>query len=68
MNRENIGKKIRELRILRNMSLEQLSDVTDVSERALYSYELGERIPKDEVKIKIAKALGSTVSSIFFEN
>ena len=37
-----------------------------ISERALQSYELGDRVPRDSVKQKIAKYYGRTVQHIFF--
>lgn len=37
-----------------------------ITERALQSYELGDRVPSDEVKRKLAKYYNRTVGYIFF--
>ena len=34
---------------------------------ALQSYEIGTRIPRDEVKVKLANYYGVSVQSIFFD-
>ena len=37
-----------------------------ISVSALTMYETGQRIPRDEIKIKLAAYYGTTVDSIFF--
>ena len=39
-----------------------------VEETAISNYENGIRVPKDVTKIKLASALNSTVTEIFFED
>jgi transcriptional regulator with XRE-family HTH domain len=66
MNKKAIGETLRELR--GNLSPAMVSENLGISKSALYMYERGERIPRDEVKIKIAKLYGKSVTSIFFNS
>lgn len=45
-----------------------VADAVGVSCSAIAMYESGERIPRDEVKEKIAHYYGKTIESIFFAN
>ena len=38
-----------------------------ISKSAIAMYENGERVPKDDIKIAIAKYYGTTVGSLFFD-
>lgn len=64
---KTIGRRIKKLRESKNMSQEILANVINVSPSTISMYETGERIPRDETKIKIAKVFNVSVSSIFFE-
>lgn len=66
MNRQLIAKKLRELR--GEKSREEVALANDISISALQMYENGQRIPKDQIKIKLAEYYGKTVQEIFFEN
>lgn len=59
-----IGKTLRELR--GEKTLENAAEGIDVSTSALAMYETGKRVPRDEIKIRIAKFYGVTVESIFY--
>ena len=65
MNKKLIGKKLIDLR--REKSREEVAIDLKVSYSALQMYENGERIPRDEVKIRIANYFGVSVQSLFFE-
>lgn len=65
MNKEAISKKLVELR--GNKPRELVACELGISFSALVSYEIGARVPKDEIKIKIAKYYGKSVQSIFFD-
>lgn len=54
-------------RLRGNRSKEEVARAIGISVRALESYERGERIPKDEVKVRIANYYGRTVQYIFFK-
>ena len=66
MNEQAIAKKLAALRGER--SQEKVARDLGISVSALSMYEQGNRIPRDEIKIKIAEYYGQTVQSIFFEN
>lgn len=59
-----IGKKLALLR--GEKTRREVSTALGISESALAMYEAGERIPRDNVKIRIADYYGKTVSWIFF--
>lgn len=62
----SIGKKIRELREARNMSLEDVARMCGTSRQAIYKYEneIVTNIPYDRI-ILLAKALNATPSQLF---
>lgn len=66
MNAEAIGKRISELTYGRDKT--EIAEALGISSSALRMYEAGQRIPKDEIKIKIAKYFNMTVQEIFFDN
>lgn len=66
MNRKAISEKLISLRGSKTQDV--VSDAIGISKSALSMYECGERIPRDEIKIKIAKYYGLTVGEIFFED
>lgn len=64
MNREEIGKRLRALRGGR--SLEEVAKALGVTPMAVSLWERGERIPSDNLKIKIATYYRRSVTTIFF--
>ena len=46
---------------------EEVALAVGISVSALTMYETGKRIPRDEIKIKLAKYFSSSVGAIFFE-
>lgn len=66
MNSGEIGKKMKALRGEQSPSF--IAKELGISKSALFMYERGERIPRDEVKIRIAKLYGCSVEDIFFSN
>ncbi|MCH5195907.1 MAG: helix-turn-helix transcriptional regulator [Oscillospiraceae bacterium] len=60
------GEKLRELR--GNLSQKELANRLGITKSSLAMYERNERIPRDEVKVRIAKYFGLTVQEIFFGN
>jgi transcriptional regulator with XRE-family HTH domain len=59
-----IGKRLSELR--GDKTQETVAKDIGCSVSAIAMYERGERIPRDEVKIAIAKYYGVSVQSLFF--
>lgn len=64
VNKEIIARKLIELR--GNKTQEKVAADLNISTSALSMYERGERIPRDEIKIKIANYYNRTVEAIFF--
>ena len=64
MNREAVAKTLVELR--GKEKREVVATACGISVSALAMYEQGERIPRDYIKIRIAKYYNRTVESIFF--
>ena len=65
MNAAKIGKKLATLR--GDKSQMEVAEAVEISISALSMYERGERIPRDEIKVKLANFFNSTVQAIFFE-
>lgn len=66
MNKTVIAKKLVDLR--GEKSREQVAVDLGISYSAIVSYETGERIPRDEIKIKLANYYNTTVETIFFSH
>lgn len=60
------GQIIRQLRSNRNQSIEKTAQDLNISKSALAMYERGERIPRDQVKLRIAEYFKVSVESLFF--
>lgn len=59
-----IGEKLVELR--GNKSIEVVAKATDVTTQAIWNYENNKRVPRDEIKIRLAAYYGVPVGEIFF--
>lgn len=64
MNKENIAKRLLKLR--GDKSREEVANGLNISVSALQMYENGQRVPKDEIKIRISNYYSLTVQEIFF--
>lgn len=64
MDAISIGEKLRELRGTRKQNA--VAAQIGVTKAALSMYEAGERVPKDDIKVKLAEAYGTTVGSLFY--
>ena len=65
MDASKIGKR---LTVLRGKNTqEDVAKAVGISASALSMYECGERIPRDDVKIKLAHYFRTSVQSIFFD-
>lgn len=63
MNPITIGNRLRALR--GEKTIKEVADDVSVSVSALTMYELGNRIPRDEIKIRLANYYNQSVESIF---
>lgn len=66
INATQIGSRLKTLREKTGKTLAEAADALGVSESALCMYENGNRIPRDEIKIRIADYYRRTVGQIFF--
>lgn len=64
MNKKLIATRLKKLRGDKNR--EEVATDLQISLSALQMYENGQRIPRDEIKIRIAKYYKLTVQEIFF--
>lgn len=64
MDRIKIGKKLKDLR--GNRKIDEVAEALNVSKSALCMYERGERIPRDEIKVRISQYYGHSIEEIFF--
>ena len=64
MDKKTIGKRLVHLR--GEKSRIAVAEAIGVSVSALQMYENGDRIPRDEIKVRIAEYYGQTVGSIFY--
>jgi len=64
LDKKKIGQLLIELR--GEVSREKVSSEIGISISALQMYENGQRIPKDEIKIRIADYYKKSVGDIFF--
>ena len=64
MDKQVIGVRLIALR--GEKSRTEVAEKVGVSVSALQMYENGERIPRDEIKIRLANYYNQTVESIFF--
>jgi len=62
------GKKIREERLKRNLTLEQLSEKCDISSNFLGQLERGKNVPSLKSLIRIANVLEVSIDDLLFEN
>ena len=66
MDKKAMGNKLRSLRKARNKTVVEVASACGISQSALTMYENGERMPRDEVKMRLANYYKRTVQTIFF--
>lgn len=64
MKRKTIGEKLVELRGERTQS--DVAKACNISAAAVGMYERNERVPRDEIKIALARFFNVTVESLFY--
>ena len=67
IDRKTIGERIRAIRKAAGLSTFHFAIAIGVTDSAIRSYENGDRVPRDETKVKIADFAGKTVQEIFFD-
>lgn len=66
--KEELGKKIKRMRLNRGLTQEQLSEAVDISQRTLSGIEIGENFVTAETLDKLVKALNTTTEELFATN
>jgi transcriptional regulator with XRE-family HTH domain len=66
--KEELGKKIKRMRINRGLTQEQLSEAVDISQRTLSGIEIGENFVTAETLDKLVSALNTTTEELFATN
>lgn len=66
INAKTIGLKIKNLRESHNLTQEEFCKKVDITQSALSNYENGLRIPRDEVKLRIARCFDTSIEAIFY--
>ena len=64
MDNGKIAERLRELR--GSLSREAAAEALGISVSALAMYERGERIPRDEIKLRISRLYEKSVEEIFY--
>ncbi|MFV0598204.1 MAG: helix-turn-helix transcriptional regulator [Bacteroidales bacterium] len=65
LNSKEIGLRLIELR--GGKTQEEVANDLGISRSAIAMYESGERVPRDNIKVKLATYYESTVQDIFFD-
>lgn len=59
-----IGERLRNLR--GKKKADEVSKAVGISNSALCMYERGERVPRDEVKVRLAQYYGQSIEALFY--
>ena len=60
------GEKLKTLRENRGLSVDDLAKTLGLTRQAIYNYEMDARVPRDEIKIRIANFFDVGIEDIFF--
>lgn len=66
IDKSKIAERLKNLRFEKGATTAEVAKACDITPQAVTMYELGERIPRDEVKVKLARYYRKTVEFIFF--
>lgn len=61
---DKIGQKLRELRGERSVS--EVANAVGIAQSTLSMYENGDRIPRDSIKIKLARYFDVSIEELFY--
>lgn len=61
-----IGQRIKSLREAMGLSRDNFCKLVGITPSAASMYENGQRVPRDEIKVKIARALNTSIEALFF--
>lgn len=61
-----IDTRLKDARLEKGYTEEQLAELAGVSPDAIRAYEAGDRVPRDEIKVKLSEILERPVEELFF--
>lgn len=61
-----VGEKLKKIREEKGLSVDDVAQDLDLTRQAIYNYEADMRIPRDEIKIKLANYYKKSIEEIFF--
>lgn len=64
----SIGMKLKALRSGKKKTQQEVADDLNITKSALAMYEKDNRVPRDEVKVRLAEYYGESVENLFFSN
>lgn len=64
----SIGMKLKALRGGKKKTQQEVADDLNITKSALAMYEKDNRVPRDEVKVRLAEYYGESVENLFFSN
>lgn len=63
---KTVAERIKEARAEKGLTQLELANLCGISISAVQMYEIGQRVPRDSVKVKISEALEKPVQDLFF--
>lgn len=63
---KTVAERIKEARLEKGITQLELANLCEISVSAVQMYEIGQRIPRDQVKVKLADALEKPIQDLFF--
>lgn len=67
VSNEVVGKRLRDLRKKRGLTLKEVSQELEIAENTLSAYERGARRPKTKIMVKLANFYNVSIQDIFFK-
>ena len=66
INKKENANKLKQCRLEKNLSVEKLAKILNVSEGSLWAWESGRRTPRDDTKVKLAEFYEKEVDYLFY--
>ena len=63
-----LGESLKSLRTQKKVSLDQVAEDLGLTRQAIHNYEADIRIPRDEIKIKLANYYGVGIEELFYKD
>ena len=63
---KTVADRLREARLEKGFTVKDVAEGCNITESAVRMYEIGQRVPRDGIKIRMAKFFGKTVQNLFF--